>query len=300
MRKALASVIAVLFLLVGAVPAHAAGNVQKLGEHLYAYISANDASSNSTFLVGSKGIVVVDTGLNAVEGQKLVDAIRKESHGPIRFILNTHYHPDHQGGNKTVGPDAVIISTPFTRAQTLQWMARAARTLLSSRPRVLFKPASVTVDSKITLYSGDDTVEIYAVGAAHTGGDAIAYFPRQGVVAMGDVYLTKSCPDIDKSGDVQHWVKVLDFILSLKASRFVPGHFELGSRADVQRFRDYLNDLYNQVLKMYNSGATLEQVKQGIHMEKYSDFRQFPKFGATFQDNAAEVYREISNHKASR
>ncbi len=299
MGRALASAIGVLFLLTGAVSICAAGTVHRLGTNLYAYISANDASSNSTFLVGSDGVIVVDTGLNAAEGRKLLDAIRDESHAPIRFILNTHYHPDHQGGNETVGPNAVIISTPFTRTQTLQLMARVARAPSSSRPPVQFKPANLTVDSKITLYSGEDAVEIYAVGAAHTGGDAIAYFPRQGVVAMGDVYLTKSCPDIDKSGDVYHWVKVLDFILSLKASRYVPGHFELGSRADVQHFRDYLNDLYNQVLKMYDSGATLEQVKRGIHMEKYSDLRQFRKFGATFQDNAAEVYREIESRKKS-
>jgi len=297
MRRALASVIAAMFLLIAAVSTYAAGNVQQLGEHVYAYISANDASSNSTFLVGSNGIIVVDTGLNAVEGRKLLDAIREKSNAPIRFILNTHYHPDHQGGNETVGPDAAIISTPFTREQTLRWMARVSS---PSRPPVQFKPATITVDSKLTLYSAKDIVEIYAVGAAHTGGDAIAYFPRQVVVAMGDVYLTNSCPDIDKSGDVRHWVKVLDFILSLKATRFVPGHFEVGSRADVQQFRDYLDDLYTQVLKMYKSGASLEQVERGIHMEKYSHFRQFPKFGATFQNNAAEVYRELSNRKTSR
>lgn len=297
MRRTLPSIVALVFLLVGAVSVRAAGNVQKLGEHVYAYISDNDASSNSTFLLGANGIVVVDTGLNAVEGRKLLDAIREKSNAPIRYILNTHYHPDHQGGNETVGPNAVIISTPFTRAQTLQFMKRPP---LASRSPLQLKPANLTVDSELSLYSVDDIVQIYAVGAAHTGGDAIAYFPRQGVVAMGDVYLTKSCPDIDKSGDVRHWVKVLDFILSLKASRFVPGHFEVGSRADVQQFRNYLDDLYNQVLKMYNSGATLEQVEHGIHMEKYSDFRQFPKFGATFQNNAAAVYREISNDEASR
>lgn len=297
MRRALASAITALFFFVGAVSTCGAGNVQKLGEHVYAYISDNDASSNSTFLLGTNGIVVVDTGLNAVEGRKLLDAIREKSNAPIRYILNTHYHPDHQGGNETVGPNAVIISTPFTRAQTLQFMTSAPSRLGSP---LHFEPANLTVDSKATLYSEEDVVEIYAVGAAHTGGDAIAYFPRQGVVAMGDVYLTKSCPDIDKSGDVRHWVKVLDFTLSLKASRFVPGHFEVGSRADVQQFRNYLDDLYNQVLKMYNSGATLEQVKRGIHMEKYSDFRQFPKFGATFQNNAAAVYREISSRKAPR
>jgi len=296
MRRVLASAIAALFSLVGAVSTHA-GSVQKLGQHVYAYISDNDASSNSTFLVGSNGIVVVDTGLNAVEGGKLLQAIRRESNAPIRYILNTHYHPDHQGGNETVGPNAVIISTPFTRTQTLQFMTRASS---RSRSPLRFEPADLTFDSKLTLYSGEEIVDIYAVGAAHTGGDAIAYFPREGVVAMGDVYLTRSCPDIDKSGDVRHWVTVLDFILSLKVSRFVPGHFEVGSRGEVQRFRDYLDDLYNQVLKMYKAGASVQQVKLGIHMEKYSDFRQFPKFGATFQDNAAEVYREISNQKASR
>ncbi|MGB6482783.1 MAG: MBL fold metallo-hydrolase [Candidatus Acidiferrales bacterium] len=296
-KRALPALATVLCLLAAAIPAYPAGNVQKLGDHLYAYISDNDGSSNSTFLVGSNGIVVVDTGLNAIEGEKLRRAIQENSSLPVRYILNTHYHPDHQGGNGTVGPGAVIISTPFTREQTLQLIAREAKNRAASssgpRPSLRFAPANLTIVSKITLYVGTNVVEIYAVGAAHTGGDAIAYFPKQGVVATGDVFLTRSCPDIDH-GDVRHWVQVLDFILSLQATRFVPGHFEVGSRAQLQQFRDYLADLYGQVQKMYKAGATLEDVKRGIHMEKYSDFRQFPKFRATFADNAAEVYRELA------
>lgn len=301
-RERLPGVFLCFFLLVLAVPsAYPAGNVQKLGDHLYAYISDNDASSNSTFLVGSSGILVVDTGLNAREGDKLLRQIREISPLPVRYILNTHYHPDHQGGNGVVGADAVIISTEFTRARTLQLIAaEASRHVARSSPQTTnlgslqrFKAATLTLTGKITLYLGSDPVEIYAVGAAHTGGDAIAYFPRQGVVATGDVYLTNSCPDIDH-GNVAHWVQVLDFILSLRAKYFVPGHFEVGSRAQVQRFRDYLADLYAQVQKMYKSGATLEEVRHGVRMEKYADFRQFPKFGATVADNAAEVYREIA------
>lgn len=91
----------------------AAPEVKQTGPGLYAYISDNDSSSNSTFLVGSEGILVVDTGLDATEGAKLLKAIRQISDLPVQYIVNTHHHPDHQGGNSTVGPSAVVISTDF-------------------------------------------------------------------------------------------------------------------------------------------------------------------------------------------
>src|SRR5690349_1634707 len=71
-------------------------STQKIGPDLYAYISENDASANSTFLVSDKGILVVDTGLNEQEGSKLLDEIRKVSSAPVRWVVNTHYHPDHR------------------------------------------------------------------------------------------------------------------------------------------------------------------------------------------------------------
>src|ERR1051326_8346680 len=77
----------------------ALASTQKIGPDLYAYISENDASANSTFLVSEKGILVVDTGLNAQEGRKLLEEIRKVSAAPVRWIVNTHYHPDHRGGD---------------------------------------------------------------------------------------------------------------------------------------------------------------------------------------------------------
>src|SRR5215467_8762304 len=95
----------------------ASASVQKIAPDLYAYISENDSSANSTFLITDKGILVVDTGLNVQEGRKLLEEIRRISPLPVRWIVNTHYHPDHRGGNSVVGPDAVIITTAFTRAQ---------------------------------------------------------------------------------------------------------------------------------------------------------------------------------------
>jgi len=76
----------------------------------------------------------------------------------------------------------------------------------------------------------------------------------------------------------------------------VPGHFELGTKSDLTRFRDYLHDLYQQVKALRQKNKTLEQVRHDIHMEKYSDFRQYPKYQATFGDNAATIYRELQAH----
>jgi len=149
----------------------AAPEVKQTGPDLYAYISDNDSSSNSTFLVGSKGILVVDTGLDATEGGKLLKAIRKVSDLPVQYIANTHYHPDHQGGNSTVGPSAVVISTDWTRERTLVVMQSAPAN------RSLFRPAEVTFQQKLTVHLDPYTAEIYFPGKAHTSGDALVYFP---------------------------------------------------------------------------------------------------------------------------
>ena len=103
--------ILVISVFAAVIPGHAAPVVKQIGPWLYAYISDNDSSANSTFLIGGKGILVVDTGLNDEEGGKLLRAIRNISALPVQYIVNTHYHPDHQGGNASVGPTAVVIST---------------------------------------------------------------------------------------------------------------------------------------------------------------------------------------------
>src|SRR5258708_35276097 len=87
-------------------PAFTRGAVQKIAPDLYAYVSDNDGSSNSVFLVTPQGILVVDTGVNTQEGRKLLTEIRRISAAQVVYIVNTHYHQDHRGANSVVGPEA--------------------------------------------------------------------------------------------------------------------------------------------------------------------------------------------------
>jgi len=264
---------------------------QKIGQDLYAYISDNDGSGNSTFLVSPDGILVVDTGLNALEGQKLLAAIRSISPRPIRYIINTHYHPDHQGGNGVVGPDAMVITTEYTRERTESLLAA-----LPPQQRKAFRLANLIIAPALTIFLGGYRVEVYFPGKGHTSGDAIVYFPQQQAVALGDLFMHGSSPAMD-AGSVENWIKALDQVLSKPVQVAVPGHFALGTKEDVKFFRDYLADLFVQVKELAARGATLDQVRQGIHMEKYKSLHQFPQYEATFADNAASIYQQLGNGK---
>jgi cyclase len=271
----------------------ASASVHKIGPDLYAYISENDSSANSTFLVSERGILVVDTGLNQQEGQRLLNEIRKISSAPVRWIVNTHYHPDHRGGNSVVGPNAVIISTDETRAAVLRSRKNPE---VKDKRRAAPQYQLNETSRGLTLFVGKHEVIIYYPGPAHTRGDAIVYFRGEHAVATGDLFLTNSCPAMD-DGDMENWIVALDQILALPVEHVVPGHFELATKTELQSFRNYLADLRDQVARMYHQGMALDQVQKQLDLPAYKDFRQYPQYEATFKDNAAAYYGQLEHRK---
>jgi glyoxylase-like metal-dependent hydrolase (beta-lactamase superfamily II) len=278
------------FLLVCA----SAASVHKIGPDLYAYISENDSSANSTFLVSDQGILVVDTGWNTQEGRKLLDEIRKISPAPVRWIVNTHYHPDHRGGNSVVGPDAVVISTYETRAAVLRSLReRSVEAGQNAAQEYQLNEVFLSTHGP-TLFVGGHEVQIYSPGPAHTLGDAVVYFPDQHAIATGDLFLTNSCPAMDQ-GDMENWIVALDHMLALPVEHVVPGHFEVATKNELQRFRNYLADLRDQVARMRNNGVSLDRIQKLLVLSAYKDFRQFPQYEATFKDNAAAYYSQLEH-----
>jgi len=256
-------------------------STQKIAPDLYAYVSDNDASSNSTFLVTSQGILVVDTGVNAQEGRKLLAEIRRISTAPVLYIVNTHYHPDHRGANSVVGPEATVISTVFTR------------------DRLAGVGDSLAITGSLTLFFGGHEIDIVHPGPAHTLGDVYVYFRNEHAVATGDLFLTNCSPAMD-DGDMENWIAALDSILALPAETFVPGHFQVASKQQVRRFRDYLGALRSQVEPMFHAGKSLPEVQAGLKMKEYEDFRQYPQYDATIASNAATYFQQLKSKAATK
>jgi glyoxylase-like metal-dependent hydrolase (beta-lactamase superfamily II) len=144
----------------------------------------------------------------------------------------------------------------------------------------------------LVLHLGGHEVQIYHPGPAHTQGDLLVYFPDEHAIATGDLFLTNSCPAMD-DGDMENWIAALDQMLALPVEHVVPGHFELATKSELQRFRNYLADLRDQVTRMYSQGMPLAQIQVSLALNAYRDFRQFPKYEATFKDNAAAYYMQL-------
>jgi glyoxylase-like metal-dependent hydrolase (beta-lactamase superfamily II) len=244
------------------------------------------AGANVLVSVGDDGVLVVDSGTAAMS-EKLLAEINKLADGrPIRLVINTHFHPDHTGGNEAIskaggaivaGNFAQQINTRtggggtafiFAHENTLRHfeLAPAGQTALP----VGAWPTDVFFGKKKDFsFNGEAVVLLYEPGA-HTDGDILVHFRGSDVVAAGDAYVNTSYPVIDRAngGTVTGYLSALNELLDVtvpldkqEAGTFVvPGHGRLADEADVVEYRDMLTIIRDRVEALKKAGMTLQQV----------------------------------------
>jgi glyoxylase-like metal-dependent hydrolase (beta-lactamase superfamily II) len=231
------------------------------------------AGGNVTVQVGRDGILLVDTSY-APLAPRIMGEIAKLNKGPLRFIINTHVHPDHTGGNeafaKMVRPDSAEPLSIIAHENVLNRMTQPV-TGNQTPPAQLGLPVDEYFTKFKDLHFNGEAVIIYHEPNAHTDGDSVILFRGSDVVATGDIFSPDSYPfiDIDRGGSVQGEIDALNHILELTVpahtqeggTYVVPGHGHICDEADVVEYRDMVVIVRDRIQDLIAKGRTLEQIK---------------------------------------
>lgn len=222
------------------------------------------AGGNIGLSVGSDGAFIIDDQYAPLT-DKIAAAIKAVSDKPVRFVVNTHWHGDHTGGNENFGKaGAVIVAHDNVRRRMSagQVIEFFKSTVPPAPPPAL---PVVTFADSVTLHLNGDTVRVVHVAPAHTDGDAIVHFTKANVVHMGDLYFNGLYPFIDASsqGSVDGVVAAADKALAMvnDQTRIIPGHGPAGNRGSLEEFRDMLATVRDRVRAMKKDGKSLADIQ---------------------------------------
>ncbi len=323
-------VLILLFLCSCSIPGAAAGEndkIFKIAENVYARIASpnGNAGGNAGFVIMDHSVVVFDTHFTPEEGKQLLDEIRTVTTLPVRYVINSHYHPDHTHGNK-IFADSHVIGSQKTRhgvlqddlpslnrsiriaTEQLERMREERKGLRNSEKiesidenietraayleelqKLQIVPPFVVLDEYLAIRDGNVEIQILCMGPGHSGGDTVLYIPSVKTVFCGSLFFNLVIPNV-RDAKITQWIDVLERILEFDADIYIPGHGPPGSKRDVRECLNYFQDLRAVVGTFVSSGQSLEQAMQETQLPvKYQNYR----FKYLFPSNVQRMYEEL-------
>jgi cyclase len=236
-------------------------------------VKAEKLSATTYMLTGAGGNLGLSVGADAVflvDDQfaplttRIEAAIHKLTTMPIRFVINTHWHFDHTGGNENLGKaGALIVAHENVRKRmSTEQFIEFLDLKVKVEPRAALPVVTFTRD--LTFHLNGDEIHVYHVSHAHTDGDAIVHFRTSDVLHMGDVFFNQRYPFIDTSsgGTIDGVIAAVDRGLGLagETTKIIPGHGPLASKADLKAYRDMLATVSGRIKAGKQAGRSLEEV----------------------------------------
>lgn len=247
--------------------------------------------------VGEDGIVIVDDQF-APLADKIKAALKGITDRPVRFVINTHYHGDHTGGNAIFQKDAPVIAQDNVRKRLEAGGG-------DRKPAPKDALPIITFDHDVTVHLNGEDIRALYFPSGHTDGDSVIFFPKSNVVHMGDDFVTYGFPFIDLSagGGVDGMIAAVDDVIAkLPADvKVIPGHGPISTLDDMRKFSAMLKDTRAVVEKAMKQGKTLDQMKQEKILEPWQkwsgDFIKTDAFiGTLYNDLAGKKSGEFMKH----
>jgi glyoxylase-like metal-dependent hydrolase (beta-lactamase superfamily II) len=248
--------------------------VTKVGGTVY---MLEGAGGNIGASVGEDGIVVVDDQY-APLADRIQAALKGITDKPVRFIINTHYHGDHTGGNAYFQKQAPIIAHDNVRKR-LESGGGAGN---GGSVHLDFKPASkealpiLTFDHDVTIHLNGEDIRALYFPAGHTDGDSIIFFPKSNVVHMGDDFVTYGFPfiDVESGGSINGMIDAVEKVIAQLPPdvKVIPGHGPVSGPDDMRTYTKMLKDTRDVVLKAIKEGKTLDQMKQAKLLDPWKKY----------------------------
>ncbi len=251
---------------------------------------------------GNMGVSVGDDGVLLIDDQfapltdKIKAAVAKLGDGEIRFVINTHWHGDHTGGNENLGQAGTLIvahDNVRRRMSVEQFMEFFDRRVPASPKDAL---PVVTFPESVTLHMNGESIRVVHLAAAHTDGDSIVHFPTSNVIHAGDVFFNGLYPfvDLDSGGSIDGLIAAVEWMLehSNESTRIIPGHGPLTDLEGLETYRELLVTVRDRIARLVRAGKTLEEVLEAAPSAEYDE-----AWGQTFitpEQWVTAVYKSLA------
>jgi glyoxylase-like metal-dependent hydrolase (beta-lactamase superfamily II) len=212
---------------------------------------------NTTAVITNEGVILVDDKFE-IDHDNVVAMLKTVTSQPVKYVINTHYHADHSGGNAKLQASGTLA---VASSQARQRMAEGNQTGLPD----------ITVQRRGSVWLGGKSAEIYWLGRAHTDGDVVVLFPQSRVLAAGDMFThgegTPQLVDYRGGGSAKEWTATVEEVLKLDFDTVVPGHGSVATKRELTTFRDSTKRFTEFVTQLVKQGKSRAEVGQAMRME---------------------------------
>ena len=245
-------------------------------------------------LVGPDGVFMVDSQYAPLT-EKIVAAVKQITNQPIRFMVNTHVHPDHTGGNENLGKMGVIIISRDELRKRLEEGTPAVNGAGGRAPLAPVGLPLITYEGKMTFHMDGENVELVPIPHAHTDGDTLVHFPKNNVIMTGDFYRSVGYPNIDRAngGSLSGMIEGLTYIVSIAGpdTKIIPGHGPTVSKTEVAAHRDMIIAIRDKVAQLMEQGKSEQDVIAAHPTADYD--AKVPQAAQTSERFLGQLYAEM-------